>query len=470
MPYGGQLQWAYASYTLNGRTMREVQYRYLTMSSGGAAHAYAILRDGGDPSRNVHIYGELQDGDGNAAKVWWLQTDTTQFNAGLVTEFDERINQTQANVRVQNYTYLQDAAGNPYVNSVTTTQDPGLSTQIKKETTQTLDTHGNVTAMQLYDWGNLATPARTYANTYLNNTNYSSRYIFNRLLTSTLTSVTPNVVLVSNTYDGGTPSSPVGGTPYEWDSANYGTSFVYRGNVTQANAPGKTVNTYYDTTGTVTLQNDNNGHSVSVTTSSLTNFTLPDALTPNGTAALQTQATYNSPNLLPASIAGPSQTLYNPVTQTGTAAYTAYDGYGRVSYTLAPSQAAGQAGAQTNYTYNYTAPASVTATTQGSSASHWSKTLLDGFGRTASAQSGYGSTTLSEIDTLYWPCGCSPLGKMYQQSQPYKPGDTVSYTTYTYDALGRTVKVLLSKVRVCVYGPLAVLRGIATCVRWLSWS
>jgi YD repeat-containing protein len=33
---------------------------------------------------------------------------------------------------------------------------------------------------------------------------------------------------------------------------------------------------------------------------------------------------------------------------------------------------------------------------------------------------------------------------MYQQSQPYAPGGTEVYTTYTYDALGRTVNVLLA--------------------------
>ena len=33
---------------------------------------------------------------------------------------------------------------------------------------------------------------------------------------------------------------------------------------------------------------------------------------------------------------------------------------------------------------------------------------------------------------------------MSQQSQPYGPTDTEVYTTYTYDALGRTVKVLLA--------------------------
>src|ERR1017187_7862608 len=43
------------------------------------------------------------------------------------------------------------------------------------------------------------------------------------------------------------------------------------------------------------------------------------------------------------------------------------------------------------------------------------------------------------------PCACSPLGKMFQQPQPYAPPNAPPpATTYHYDALGRTVKVLLA--------------------------
>ncbi len=43
--------------------------------------------------------------------------------------------------------------------------------------------------------------ARTYTNTYLGGSNYTSLYIFNRLLTSTVTDGTNTATLVSNTYD-----------------------------------------------------------------------------------------------------------------------------------------------------------------------------------------------------------------------------------------------------------------------------
>jgi hypothetical protein len=445
LPQGGSIQWAYASYALNGagavygRTLREVQYRNLIMSPGGTQYSYQITRDPGDGSRTVHLYGGLIDFTAGAAKVWWLQTDTTQINVGLVTELDERTYPVQSNVRIQNFAYSQDPAGNPYVSSVTTTMDPGQSYALQKKTTQTIDAWGNVTSMQIYDWGNLSTPARAYTNTYLTDPNYTSRYIHNRLLTSVLTNVTPNLTLISNIYDGSGIYAP-NGSPGEWDAQNYGTAFSYRGNVTQTNSPGRTINTIYDATGTVVSQNDSLGHSVNVTTSSATNFTLPEQLDLNGAGQLLTTATY-APNFAPASVAGPGQVVYDPNTSpNGTAAYTHYDSYGRVDYTLAASQVAGQAaGARTDYTYSYATPWSITATTQGGSGSRWTRTVLDGLGRTASVQAGYGSTTVSLMDTEYAPCACSPLGKMSRQSQPYAPGDTKVYTTYTYDALGRTI-------------------------------
>jgi YD repeat-containing protein len=292
-------------------------------------------------------------------------------------------------------------------------------------------------------YNNLSSAARSYTNAYLyyGNSNYSSRYIYNRLLTSTLNSVTPNVTLVSNVYDGGALSSTLS-VPREWDWVNYGASFTYRGNVTQANTPGKTVVTAYDYTGTVVSQNDNNGHSVNVATSTATNYTLPDTLSPNGSSTLETQATYTT-GYFPASVAAPGQTIYDPVNSpSGTAAYTGYDSYGRVSYTLAPSQVAGQAaGAQTYYTYGYASDGwTITATTAG----HFTTTFLDGLGRTISVKTGTGGTVLSQVNTGYAPCACSPLGKMYAKSQPFTPPNSSPVTYYSYDALGRTINVLLA--------------------------
>jgi hypothetical protein len=37
---------------------------------------------------------------------------------------------------------------------------------------------------------------------------------------------------------------------------------------------------------------------------------------------------------------------------------------------------------------------------------------MDGLGRTIKVEAGYGTTTVSIVDTEYDSCGCSPLGKV----------------------------------------------------------
>ena len=47
----------------------------------------------------------------------------------------------------------------------------------------------------------------------------------------------------------------------------------------------------------------------------------------------------------------------------------------------------------------------------------------------------------SVVATEYGACACSPVGKVKRVSMPYAPGQTPIWTTYTYDALGRTTQV-----------------------------
>ncbi|MGA2600978.1 MAG: hypothetical protein ABSH09_28775 [Bryobacteraceae bacterium] len=71
----------------------------------------------------------------------------------------------------------------------------------------------------------------------------------------------------------------------------------------------------------------------------------------------------------------------------------------------------------TNYVYNDTAsPPTHKATTN----SHWVTTTLDGFGRTIQTDTG-DTVTRSTTQVQFAACGCSPLGKMSAQSQPYDP-------------------------------------------------
>ena len=109
-----------------------------------------------------------------------------------------------------------------------------------------------------------------------------------------------------------------------------------------------------------------------------------------------------------------------------------------------PSQTTSPFGAYTNYAYTVSPNAStVKATTN----THWTKSTLDGLGRTLKAEAGTivggTSTTVTQTDTVYDSCGCSPLGKLKQTSLPHAPGAGAVWTTYTYDGIGRTLSVQL---------------------------
>ncbi len=85
-----------------------------------------------------------------------------------------------------------------------------------------------MTQTQLFDWGNLSVPARTYNNTYLINQIYSPKYILNRLLNSTVTAAGGSqVTLVTNQYDNG-PADVSG--MQEHDPA-YTQGYTIRGNL-----------------------------------------------------------------------------------------------------------------------------------------------------------------------------------------------------------------------------------------------
>ena len=225
------------------------------------------------------------------------------------------------------------------------------------------------------------------------------------------------MTLVSNSYDAGYPAYIE--DLREHDTANYGGGFTYRGNVTQRVAGGVTTNFSYDITGTVTDADDGQGHSVSIDPAEGTNHAAPGVITPNSQSNLAESLTYSS------FLAVTTDTGPNASTAT-----TAYDYSGRPTSSTSPY------GATTTYTYT-NSPPTTTATTNG----RWTKTTMDGLGRTIKVETGYGSTTVSTADTEYDSCACSPLGKVKRVSQPYAPGGTVYWTTYSYDCLGRTVSV-----------------------------
>ncbi len=190
-------------------------------------------------------------------------------------------------------------------------------------------------------------------------------------------------------------------------------------NLARCVTPGKVTNLAYNTLGQLAMADDGNGHSVSIDTAGSTNYAEPSAVTPMGNPAWAGGYSYDA-LLNVTQAAGPNGT-------TESAVYNWSQ----------PTQTTGPDGAVTTYEYYDPSPAWRKATING----RWTKTWVDGFGRTIKVEVGDGSGTKSVVDTEYAPCACSPLGKLYRTSQPYAPGGTIYWTTYTYDALGRTVGI-----------------------------
>jgi YD repeat-containing protein len=420
-PFGGSIRWAYRSFTFTGsKTVREVQYRYLKKSTTATETTYTLTRDdANNPNNPVNAYTCVADPSGIGQKCWFFNTTPSSWMMGLNTRFEGRPAAGQTATQRTDMTWAQDAAGNPYIATVLTTLDPA-GANLQTKTTQVVDTHGNVLQTSVYDYGNLTTAARTYTNTYQNSANYTSIGIWNRLASTTVTNGSQTVTLVTNTYDGSALTSVTGLREY----TPVGT---YRGNLTTSVVPGRTTNTAYDVTGAVVSGNDGQGHTLSVTQSTATNYAAPDVITVNGNSSSNQNMTYTS-WLATSTVTGPNST----------SASTTYDSYAR------PATSTSAHGAVTTYTYSAAGaiPYTVTATTNN----HWIQTKLDGFGRTIQSVTGYsdgsGAHTVATVDTEYDSCACSPLGKVKRVSKPYAPGGTVYWTTYTYDGLGRTVTVV----------------------------
>jgi YD repeat-containing protein len=218
------------------------------------------------------------------------------------------------------------------------------------------------------------------------------------------------------------------------DNTNYSSTFVYRANVTVQTTPSGHTCTLYDMLGNPWFTQSPHTPATAVATSSSgSNFSMPSAITTNGDSLSTVSLNYDA-LFLPTSFMGPNTAVASAI----------HDSFGRVTSSTSTD------GALTNYTYSTGAPPmtqlAVTGIPgqSGFSNTTWTQTTLDGLGRAIKVQFGPGNTpgnAVTETDTVYGPCACSPTGKMIQVSQPFTPGGSQYWTTYTYDAIGRTTFV-----------------------------
>ena len=256
-------------------------------------------------------------------------------------------------LRLTNYTWAQDPAGNSYIRQIQNISDPGQSYSVTKQVGQTLDQYGNVTQTLLYSFSNLSTPAKTYTNTYWSSGASPAAgapiyaYILNRLLTSTATDGTNNFTLVSNVYDQYPARNGLFGAPFatqhdnSYAYTNTGYPYTPRGNVTGATPLGSPTVTYsYDITGTVLGTSGAFGGPTSVTTGTATNYAAPTAVTTGN--ALTTSLSWNS-FLATTQSTGPNgdsaTTAYDPTTARPTSTTSPYGA--TITYAYSNTRSAG---------------------------------------------------------------------------------------------------------------------------------
>jgi RHS repeat-associated protein len=424
-PLGGTLQWQYRAFAYgSGISLREVQTRQMASLSGATPNSWSFTYDG-TSSPTYHASTTISDAGTGTSKTYYVSTQNlyNQTVTTLLPYAYAEFNVDSTQPLQLSYTWLEEN-GNVHKYTEATTLNPNTSNAATKTTYQYRDAYGNLTASYVYDFGNTSGNSDwAYSMTYVTDPNYISRYIRNRLTQATVTRGGVQTTLQSNSYDYYSyPYGLMDRPNLPLHDSTYNASFTYRGNL-YFTGP-STLWYSYDIGGVRLTTKDATFVTVTNTPSSSTNYSLPAVLS-NGNV---------SSNISYASSWGVTQVADS----TGATTNTTYDTYGR------PASSTVADGAVTNYTYTYnptTQTATITHPPENPNGTTWKRTTLDGFGRTIKVETGHDSTTVSQVDTQYAPCACSPLGKLYRTSQPYAPGGAQVWTTNTYDGSGRTLTV-----------------------------
>ena len=338
--------------------------------------------------------------------------------------------------------------------------------------------YNQVTEVRDYDYGG-ATLLRATRTTYQNSASYTNRHIFNLPLSvevyasdnatrvsraeyqydGQMLSAAPNVVQHDQAFNphaadegycywepdwsdpdcnGGCPPDVMGCDGYcpQIYHCPYDSSTDYRGNVTQVTSYANAVidpatipiteTRRYDITGNLVMASTSCCQQTSFNYTVDTQYVYPLSKTRGSAtdpyAQVTSSATYDFSTGL-----GLSATDAN-----GRQAQTSYD-----ANTLRPVTAISPTGAHTDYGYDDTAM-TVTSTTylapgEGGGIADQSVKYLNGMGQVRQEKARGVNNTWDFVDTIY-----NNLGQVYQQSRPYRSGDTQQWTTATYDALGRT--------------------------------
>ena len=274
---------------------------------------------------------------------------------------------------------------------------------------------GNATRAKIYPFNNSATPVKTYNSTYLADPGYVANYIRNRLLTATLTTGGSTVTLAQNYYDGkvfgSQPAYPTAPPyyclPSPWlqpqsvvtPANTYDSSapipFLSRGLMSVNVNPAVMTCMWYHSYGAVGRTAGSDGSTSTASADAATNYAAPQTI---ATQSYSETIGYNS---------------WLGITRTtglnGEQLSMTYNFYGR------PATGTSPYGAVTHYAYSNPGVVPATQTVMGPDGT--TVTTLDGLGRTVRVVHNQ-----SAVDTLYTPCGCSPLRKVWKVSAPMWQG------------------------------------------------
>jgi RHS repeat-associated protein len=400
-----------------------------------------------------------------------------QYDDGLVYS-DETRDSSSTLLQSSSSTWAEGAYGSPRPTRVEKTDERGQTTAAEFSYGSF---YNQVTEVRDFDYGG-TTLLRATRTGYENGSNYTGsatsfgyvgRHIFNLPLNvevyagdnttkvsqtdyqydgQTLTD-TPNVVMHDDTHNPNAPQYEVCDCN-QWDEwqinclqwncywrSDYDPATVYRGNVTQVTSYANATPTTPTGPITETRRYDITGNLVTASTACCeqTSFRYGTDADPAATqyayvlsktrgsatdayAQVTTSATYDFYTGL-----GLSATDAN-----GRQSQTSYD-----SATLRPATSTSPTGAHTDFAYD-DAAMTVTSTTylasgEGGGIADQSVKYLNGMGQVRQEKARGVNNTWDFVDTIY-----NNLGQVYQQSRPYRGGDTQQWTTATYDALGRT--------------------------------
>jgi RHS repeat-associated protein len=338
-----------------------------------------------------------------------------------------------------------------------------------------------VTEVRNYDYGYVQggsnTLLRKTVTEYENSSNYTNRHIFNlpKIVNVYAGDGVTRVSRTEYTYDGGTlqntpgvvqhsdqfnPYAPVTTQPGHWITqctgcppcscvpvwvppstySAYKPETNYRGNVTQVKTYADATNPTEATAVVETSSYDINGNMVIASTSCCqqtsfnytvaTKYAYPESQTRGSATEALAQVTTSA--------------TYDFSTGLVLSAKDANERTSQTSYyeeTLRPHIVSLPSGAHSDYDYNDTAM-SVTETTYleahptHTTIAAQNVKLLNGRGQVRQEQALGANGVWDFVDATY-----DNLGRVLQQSRPYRNGDTLQWTTIAYDSLGRTTRV-----------------------------